>query len=453
MQDEHGTYRQLPWREWFPWLCLFRTFRLAIDFRKLLLAAVGLIATALGWWLFAVVLLDAEDVRWHDPFVHHAYSYSYFAADTTPTADSAQSVTTTARLMRDWPVLNPVLSAWSRLTDPFWRMFDHRLSWAGFTFYLLCGVWAAAVWGLAGAAITRIAAFELALEERSSLRGALGFGLRRWVSYFWAPLFPLVGVLLAVLAMSLLGWLLRFDLGLLLMGIIWPLYLLAGLFMVIVLLGLLFGWPLMWATISVEGTDMFDALSRTYSYVYQRPLHYIFYVVVAAIYGMLGWLLVAGVATAVVYLSFWGASWTAGSERVDDLLAVMPASSVEMNPDSIRGIPSDDAFDGIGLTGVRLLGFWVGCVGLLVLAFSYSYFWTAATAIYLLMRRQTDATEMDELFTDAVDERHALPPLKADAAGVPLTDPAEPPATDSGSIGEGPAEPPSDDADPDRPSN
>ena len=52
--------------------------------------------------------------------------------------------------------------------------------------------------------------------------------------------------------------------------------------MALLLLGLAFGWPLMWATISTEGTDSFDALSRSYAYVFQRPLRYLFYVVVRA---------------------------------------------------------------------------------------------------------------------------------------------------------------------------
>ena len=82
------------------------------------------------------------------------------------------------------------------------------------------------------------------------------------------------------------------NLGLLLGGLLWPLALVAGLLMTLLLLGLLFGWPLMWATISAEGTDSFDALSRSYAYVFQRPLHYLFYIMVAAVIGWLGWLLV-----------------------------------------------------------------------------------------------------------------------------------------------------------------
>ena len=83
----------------------------------------------------------------------------------------------------------------------------------------------------------------------------------------------------------------RANLGLLLGGISGRWCWLAGLLMALLLLGLLFGWPLMWGTISTEGTDSFDALSRSYAYLFQRPLHYLFYALVAAI-GWLGWILV-----------------------------------------------------------------------------------------------------------------------------------------------------------------
>ena len=53
--------------------------------------------------------------------------------------------------------------------------------------------------------------------------------------------------------------------------------------MAVLLLGLIFGWPLMFSTISTEGTDAFDAISRSYAYVFQRPFHYLFYTILITI--------------------------------------------------------------------------------------------------------------------------------------------------------------------------
>ena len=38
----------------------------------------------------------------------------------------------------------------------------------------------------------------------------------------------------------------------------------------------------------------------------------------------------------------------------------------------------------------------------------FSYFWTASTAIYYLLRRDIDATEMDEVYIE--EERNRAPP-------------------------------------------
>ena len=92
-------------------------------------------------------------------------------------------------------------------------------------------------------------------------------------------------------ALRIAHWYLRRRDGLV-GGMFWPLALLAGLIMALLLVGLAVGWPLMWATISVEATDPFDALSRSYSYAFHRPIRYLFYVIVAAVLGLLGWYLV-----------------------------------------------------------------------------------------------------------------------------------------------------------------
>ena len=192
-------------------------------------------------------------------------------------------------------------------------------------------------------------------------------------------------------------------------GIFWPLALLGGLLMAILLLGLLFGWPLMWATISAEGTDSFDALSRSYAYVFQRPLHYLFYAVVATLFGLLGWLLVSNFAAGVVAVTYWAASWGYGGNP-----AALVASGCE----------------GIGSVGIALIRIWVAVVKLLAVGFLFSYFWTASTAIYFLLRRDVDATEMDEVFLEEEEEQqgYGLPPLETDSQGAPVV--ADKPAGD-----------------------
>ncbi len=69
--------------------------------------------------------------------------------------------------------------------------------------------------------------------------------------------------------------------------------------------------------------------------------------------------------------------------------------------------------------GVQCLLFWIGCVRLLALGFVYSYFWTASTGIYFLLRRDDDGTDLDDVHLEQADQAYGLPPLETDAAGVP----------------------------------
>jgi hypothetical protein len=69
---------------------------------------------------------------------------------------------------------------------------------------------------------------------------------------------------------------------------------------------------------------------------------------------------------------------------------------------------------------------------MLAVGFLYSYFWTASTCIYLLLRRDADATEMDEVFLEEEQEEatFGLPPIETDQAGAPVVDEAGAPSVD-----------------------
>ena len=59
---------------------------------------------------------------------------------------------------------------------------------------------------------------------------------------------------------------------------------------------------------------------------------------------------------------------------------------------------------------------------LLAVGFIYIYFWTASTAISLLLRRDIDDTELDDVFLDedASEASFGLPPIATDDAGAPV---------------------------------
>ncbi len=402
MADHEGSpVRKVIWSELFPWLSLVRCFRLAIGFRVLVLSALAIVLTSVGWWVLGLI------------FGHVSASSSAAAVGLAAQMPEPFGLPTVG-IPRDLAMAQgadgPLVAVWMRMSTPFWQFFQgpapRATMLAG---VVLSALWGLAVWAWCGGAITRIVAVQLACEERLSWSAVVRHATRKWLAYFSAPLFPLMGVLLTAAPMGLLGLLMRFDLGLFAVALIWPLLLVGGLLMALLLLGLVFGWPLMWATISSEGTDSFDALSRSYAYAFQRPLHYAFYAFVVSLLGVLGWLLVWYFATAVIGLTYWATGWGAGGTTIEAIGS------------------GGAALGSIGRGGVWFIHLWTGLVKLVAVGFLFSYFWTAATAIYFLLRRDVDATEMDEVYLEGEQQTYGLPPVKTDAAGAPvIEDPATP---------------------------
>ena len=161
------------------------------------------------------------------------------------------------------------------------------------------------------------------------------------------------------------------------------------------MLGLIFGWPLMISAIATEGSDSFDALSRTYAYIYQRPLHYLFYVCLAILFGMLGWFFLVFFANFALETTQWIANWV-----------VLGANGESA---ALRG-------------SFAVIRCWNVIFKLLIMGFSATYFWTAAVAIYLLLRRDTDAVELDEVYIPSEATPRGLPKIVTDEQGAPAVE-------------------------------
>src|SRR5438876_1344143 len=55
MAEDKVEPREVNWRQLMPWTVLFQGFRVALDPNKLVLAAAGILAMALGWWGWSIV--------------------------------------------------------------------------------------------------------------------------------------------------------------------------------------------------------------------------------------------------------------------------------------------------------------------------------------------------------------------------------------------------------------
>src|SRR5262249_34826766 len=115
----------------------------------------------------------------------------------------------------------------------------------------------------------------------------------------------------------------------------------AGAAVGLLLVGLV-SWPLMAATISTEGEDWSLAFSRAYSYVYQVPWHYLFYNLVALLYGAVVVFFVVFLGSLMVYVGKWGMSLGTVQSRDPAALFVYAPTSFQWRELLLQGAITED---------------------------------------------------------------------------------------------------------------
>src|SRR5690606_28636082 len=119
----------------------------------------------------------------------------------------------------------------------------------------------------------------------------------------------------------------------------------------------------MLASIAVEDADAFDAFGRIYNYVFARPWYLLFLIVLMLLYGSALLVFAATLLTATNTL----AEWAVGS--------------------GLTGVVSE--------FGGQAIATWQNIGQLILHGFVVSYFWSATTIIYMLLRKSEDATPLD----------------------------------------------------------
>jgi hypothetical protein len=298
------------------------------------------------------------------------------------------------------------------VTGPGWLVRYH------YVYFILFFALFLLVWAVFGGAIARIAAVHAARDEKISVRQALRFSSNKVLSYVFAPVIPLgialfIGVLLAA------GGLLFYVpwIGPIVAGALLVLALVGGVLITLVLIGTLGGLNLMYPTVAAEGSDSFDAISRSFSYVYARPWRMLFYTAVSIAYGAITYLFVKLFIYLVLAVTHYFVGWW--------LVAAPGRWYSEMWPaPGFESLPYEVNFTGLKFTektAAFLICFWnyllIGLLG----AFAISFYFSANSIIYFLMRREVDATELDDVYVEEADDDLSEPaPV---AAGAPADGP------------------------------
>jgi len=249
-----------------------------------------------------------------------------------------------------------------------------------------------------GGAICRCAALEFARGEKPGLAEAFRFSGAKLSSLLAAPFVP-VGIMLLLAAMVFLLGLtgnLPGGFGELITALGLGAALLIGLLLVFLSTGTIAGAGLMLPAVAYEGSDGLDAISRSFMYVFRRPWTMLLYTLTATVWGTVSYLfarlfvfLVLIVTYVLLYLGF--SCRVGGPEK---LASIWPrpeflnliGTSAEVSMNWSQSISSFL----IHLTALFIVG--------LVVAFVISFYFSASTIIYALMRDSVDKVPIDEIY-------------------------------------------------------
>lgn len=360
---------EIIWSEAFPWWILLKAAGMAFAPTVLILATL---ATAGTWAGFS--LLDSlglpSGISTNAPIADFDQT-----TISLPTPSHGVLPTLSSQVDR---LPTPVRDLLLLLSKP-WNPLATSRQFVGSLFRC---IWFLLVWSIFATAITRYVALRLVDEEQPSFRDALRFGTQKWPATFNSAAFVFFGIVALAIPGALLGLVMRFDWGLAVVGVLWPLILLGAVVLAILGIGLAAGWPLMVAAVGVERGDSFQAISTAFSYLYQRPIHFAFYGFISCVLAILGFFAAGLFADTTVLFALWAGSFGMGHDRTADVIAAMAKRGADPR------------------WGIQALQFWTNSLRVLLGSFGWGFFWSIAPAIYLLLRQSVDATELDEIVLD-----------------------------------------------------
>lgn len=256
-----------------------------------------------------------------------------------------------------------------------------------------------------GGAIARMAATEFARGERISWTAALAFSLRRGVAFTSTLAAPIIGALAVGGIVALGGWALL-SIGWVQVGgaVLYGLALLLILGAVLLLVGYVFGVPLLIPALACEGTDAIDAIQRTYAYVLGRPVRLIAYTLLSLAMMVALLAIVAGIGNTTIRATAMAATALTNPTITEAVRSEVPGLTkprpITVDSIILRTAPPPEPDFGRSLnTAKDIIEFWHNVVALLVAGIGVSYFFSSSTVLYLILREINDGQDHTELWT------------------------------------------------------
>jgi hypothetical protein len=239
---------------------------------------------------------------------------------------------------------------------------------APWTMALVALAWLVAA-GVVGGALSLATALEAGRAIRIGARDALAAVLPRWKSLSLAPVLPLVGATICLAPVALLGLGFRVPVLDLLAAALYPIALflafLAGFLLLVGALCL----PMMPASVACGDADAADAFVRNAAYLLRAPFLWIGSVAVALVALAVGLAVASTFASLTLGLASWVTAWSGG------------------------GPPGEGEATAVS----SILRLWDGLVRALLAGWIVSFFFDAATRIYLTLRFRCDGQDPSTL--------------------------------------------------------
>lgn len=249
----------------------------------------------------------------------------------------------------------------------------------------------------AGGAICRCAALEFANSEKPGLFESMEFVREKIWSLISAPLIPslLMAAFTAVLvvfglAVNFVPWL-----GELLFAVLLPVLLFAGFLITLLLAASLSGTGLMFPAIAYEGATGHDAIGRSISYVLNKPVWMLFYLIVQTFLGTFFYLVMRGLLFAVLWVTYH--SIRLGIYQPQRGPSKLERIWAEPSMFYLLNAPADPATWSERIASA-MIGVLMLAITSLIAAMVISYIFSSLTIIYALMRKKVDKTPIQKVW-------------------------------------------------------
>jgi len=438
MADESQAIRAINWREIFPFTHIFRTFWIAIHPSKLVLGVLLIVSLYAGGRILDVFwptssLPNAFDVQQYQQ-LRWAHAGGDRLAPTLPPmgpkigisalflayeVQQASEVINSASCANVGGVGHALANF--LFIGPTWLIRAHLVYSILFAAIFLI------LWGIFGGAIARIAAVHVARDEKISVREAVSFSTSKILSFIFAPLIPVIIIVVGGIAIAsgALAFYVPY-IGPPVAACFFFLSIIASFVMVLAATGMIAGLNLMYPTVAVEGSDSFDAISRSFSYVFTRPWRMILYSAVALIYGAICYVFAHCFVFAMLKLTHLFATLWLRGQAGTYFSKIWPSPDLQ----SLAYSPDYSSLKFSDALAAGIIFFWIYLLIALLAAFVISFYFSASTIIYTLMRAEVDATDLGDVYVEETDEDFGdLPPNRSPdaAAVVPISETAPPP--------------------------